>query len=146
MVYPGKIFAEIDATGFEDRYCTPYYTWRDQIRCSYTKLSAGSDIKTQLICAVVIQHHLISYDTKHFPLLFSQMVAITLMSVMVLDRDYDAEPVHQMIRDENIISVIPRPAAFSMCCFLYLSQCWSSSSSYSYIGCHWFHLFGSPMK
>ena len=64
-------------------------------------------MKTQLVCAVVIQHHPISHDTRHFPRLFSQMVAITPMSVMVLDRGYDAEPVHQMIRDENIISVIP---------------------------------------
>ena len=104
---PDKIFAGADATGFEDRHCTPYYTWRARIRRSYTKLSAGSDMKTQLVCAVVIQHHPISHDTRHFPQSFSQMVAITPMSVMVLDRGYDAEPVHQMIRDENVISVIP---------------------------------------
>ncbi len=104
---PGKIFAGADATGFEDRHCTPYYSYRCSIRHSYTKLSAGSDMKSQLICAVVIQHHPISHDIKHFPQLFSQMVAITPMSVMVLDKGYDAEPIHKMIRDENIISMIP---------------------------------------
>ena len=38
MISPGKIFAGADATGFEDKHCTPYYTWRIQIRRSYTKL------------------------------------------------------------------------------------------------------------
>lgn len=107
IMSPDKIFAGIDATGFEDRHATPYYTWRCSLRHSYTKLSAGSDMRTQLIGAVVIQHHPISHDTKHFPQLFSQMVAITPMSVMVLDRGYDAEPIHQMIRNNNTISVIP---------------------------------------
>lgn len=64
-------------------------------------------MKTQLVCAVLIQHHPVSYDIKHFPQLFSQMVAITPMSVMVLDKGYDAEPIHQMIRNKNTISVIP---------------------------------------
>ncbi len=26
---------------------------------------------------------------------------------MVLDKGYDAEPIHKMIRDENVISMIP---------------------------------------
>ena len=107
MVCSDKIFAGCDATGFEDRHSTPYYTWRCSLRHSYTKLSAGSDMKTQLVCAVVIQHHPVSHDIKHFPRLFSQMVAITPMSVMVLDKGYDAEPIHQMIRNENILSMIP---------------------------------------
>jgi hypothetical protein len=107
IMSPDKIFAGIDATGFEDRHATPYYTWRCSLRHSYTKMSAGSDMKTQLICAVVIQHYPVSHDVKHFPQLFSQMVAITPMSAMVLDKGYDAEPVHQTIRNENVISMIP---------------------------------------
>jgi len=107
IVCPGRIFAGADATGFEDRHATPYYTWRCSLRHSYTKISAGSDMKTQLVCAVVIQHHSVSHDIKHFPQLFSQMVAITPMSVMVLDKGYDAESIHQMIRNKNVISVIP---------------------------------------
>ena len=64
-------------------------------------------MKTQLICAVVIQHHPISHDTKHFPKLFSQMLDIISMNVMVSDKGYDAEPVHKMIRNENVLSMIP---------------------------------------
>ncbi len=46
MVSPGKIFAGVDATGFEDRHCTPYYSYRCSLRHSYIKMSAGSDMKT----------------------------------------------------------------------------------------------------
>ena len=107
IISPGKIFAGADATGFETRHATPYYTWRCSLRHPYTKLSAGSDMKTHLVCAVVIGHHPISHDIKHFPQLFSQMAAITPMSSMVPDKGYDAESIHQMIRNENILSTIP---------------------------------------
>ncbi len=52
----GKIFAGIDATGFENRHATPYYSYRCNLRHAFTKCSAGSDMESQLICAVVIQH------------------------------------------------------------------------------------------
>jgi len=107
MVSPGKIFAGIDATRFETRHATPYYTYRCNIRHAFTKMSAGSDMKSQLICAVVIQHYPLSHDIKHFPKLFSKMLDVTAMWIMVLDKGYDAEPIHKMIRDENIISMIP---------------------------------------
>ena len=104
---PDKIFAGADATGFEDRHCTPYYSYRCSIRHSYTKLSAGSDMNTQLVCAVVIQHHPISHDIKHFPELFQQMVTVATPWIMVLDKGYDAESVHQMIRQNHVVSMIP---------------------------------------
>ena len=107
IISPGKIFAGADATGFETRHSSTYYTYRCNIRHAFTKMSAGSDMKSQIICAVVIQHHPISHDSKHFPKLFSQMLDIIPMKVMVLDKGYDAEPIHKMIRDENIISMIP---------------------------------------
>ena len=107
IISPGKIFAGADATGFENRHAAPYYTYRCNIRHSFTKCSAGSDMKSQLICAVVIQHHPVSHDIKHFPKLFSQMLDVTPMSTMVLDKGYDSESIHKTIRDENIISMIP---------------------------------------
>ena len=90
MVCPGKIFAGADATGFETRHAAPYYTWRCSIRHAYTKMFAGSDMKTQLVC-VVIQHHPVSHDIKHFPELFKQMAAVIPMWIMVLDKGYDSE-------------------------------------------------------
>ncbi len=64
-------------------------------------------MESQLICAVVIQHHPVSHDIKHFPKLFSQMLDVTAIQIMALDKGYDAEPIHNMIRDENVISMIP---------------------------------------
>jgi len=107
IVSPGMIFAGADATGFEDRHCTPYYSYRCSLRRSYTKMSAGSDMKTQLVCAVVIQHHPLNHDVRHFPQLFSQMLMVVSMWIMVLDKGYDAEPVHQIIRQNHILSMIP---------------------------------------
>jgi hypothetical protein len=79
IVCPGKIFAGADATGFEDRHCTPYYSYRCSIRHYFTKLSAGSDMATQLVIAVVIQHHHpISHDIRHFPELFQQIMIVTV--------------------------------------------------------------------
>ncbi len=71
------------------------------------KIFAGADMKSQIICAVVIQHHPSSHDIKHFPKLFSQMFDVVAMQIMVLDKGYDAEPIHKMIRNENVISMIP---------------------------------------
>ena len=48
-------------------------------------MSAGSDMKTQWVCAVMIQHHPIAHDTKHFPQLFLKMLDIVAMQIIVLD-------------------------------------------------------------
>jgi len=107
IITPDKIFAGADATGFEDRHCTPYYSYRCFLRHSYIKMSAGSDMSTQLVCAVVIQHHPVSHDIKHFPEIFGQMMLVATPWIMVLDKGYDSEPVHQMIRGKNVLSMIP---------------------------------------
>jgi len=107
MISPSKIFAGVDATGFETRHCTSYYSYRCSLRRSYTKLSAGSDMSTQLVCVVVIQHHPVSHDIKHFPEIFQQMTVVAMPWIMVLDKGYDSEQVHQMIRGSNVLSMIP---------------------------------------
>lgn len=107
IVSPGKIFAGVDATGFEDGHCTPYYSYRCSLRKSYTKMSAGSDMLTQLVCAVTIQHHPVSHDIKHFPDILQQMMTVTDPWIMVLDKGYDAESVHHLIRQNKMISMIP---------------------------------------
>ena len=90
IVSPGRIFAGADATGFESRHAAPYYTYRCNLRHAYAKMSAGSDMRTQLVCAVVIQHHPVSHDVKHFPKLFARMRRITRMDAMVPDKGYDS--------------------------------------------------------
>ena len=63
--------------------------------------------KYQRIIAVVIQHYPISHDIRHFPELFQQMMTVAVPWIFVLDKGYDAEWVHQMIRNQKILSMIP---------------------------------------
>ena len=63
-------------------------------------------MKMQLICAVVIPHHPMSYDIKHFPELFQQMMIIAVPWIFVLNKGYDAEWVHRMIQNQKILSMI----------------------------------------
>jgi hypothetical protein len=86
MVCPGKIFAGVDATGFEDGHAASYYTYRCSLRKSYTKLSTGSDMVTQLVIAVVIQHDTVSHEIKHFPQLLERIVTVSRPWIFVLDR------------------------------------------------------------
>lgn len=85
IVCPEMVFAGADATGFEERHRTPYYSYRCSLRHSFTKMSAGSDMDTQLVCAVVIQNHPVSHDIRHFPELFQQTMAAVVPRVFVLD-------------------------------------------------------------
>ena len=64
-------------------------------------------MKTQLICVVVIQHHLVYHDIRHFPELFQQMMTVAIPWIFVLDKGYDAELFHQMINSQKILSIIP---------------------------------------
>ena len=54
----------------------------------------------------MIQHHPISRDIRHFPELFRQMNMTCDLWIMVLDKGYDSEPVHQMIRGNDVLSMI----------------------------------------
>ena len=107
MVSPGRIFAGADATGFEDGHAASYYTYRCSIRHSCTKLSAGSDMVTQLVIAVVIRHNTVSHKIRYFPQLLEQMISFARPWIFVLDAGYDAEWVHQSIRDHDMLSMIP---------------------------------------
>ena len=107
IICPGKIFAGVDATGFEDGHAASYYTYRCSLRHSYARLSAGSDMVTQLVVAVAVQRHPMSHEIKLFPIILQRMMEAAAPWVFVLDRGYDAEWVHQSIRDQKILSVIP---------------------------------------
>ncbi len=70
-------------------------------------------MKSQLICAVVIQYYLVSHDIKHFPKPFSQMYDVIPMNTMVLEKGYDAESVHKQIRDKRILDLLRNYRDFS---------------------------------
>ncbi|MDE1863663.1 MAG: transposase [Thaumarchaeota archaeon] len=107
LVCPGRLFAGADATGFEDGHATSYYTHRASLKRSFARIVTGSDMVTQLIIAVVIQNHANGHEISNFPALFKDLTGIVTPQVLVLDKGYDAEWVHQMIRKHGILSVIP---------------------------------------
>lgn len=106
LVCPGKVFAGADATGFEDGHAASYYTWRASLKRSFTRMVAASDMVTQLVISAVIRNHASGHEISDFPKLFKSLVGVTMPRVLVLDKGYDAEWVHQMIRGEGILSVI----------------------------------------
>ena len=84
-----SIFVEININRILNKTCSPYYTYRCNIRHAFTKIPVGSDMKSQLICAVLIQHYPVSQNIRHFSKSFSQMLHISAMWIMVLDKRYD---------------------------------------------------------
>ncbi len=74
--------------------------------CIYKMLSRIRYENTAYLCSCDSAPS-VSHDIRHFPKLFSQMKNIVTMQIMALDKGYDAEPMHKMIRDENVISMIP---------------------------------------
>src|SRR5438445_10667425 len=86
IICPGKIFAGVDATGFEDGHAASYYTYRVNIRHSFTRLQACSDMVTQLVCVVTVQHHPLSHEVRHFTLIFRRMLAVAVPYVFVMDK------------------------------------------------------------
>lgn len=107
LVCPDRIFAGADATGFEDGHATSYYSYRCSLIRSYTKLSACSDMATQLVVAVAIRYESTGHEIKLFPRIFEAVTAVADPWIFVLDRGYDAEWVHRMIRQRRILSMIP---------------------------------------
>ncbi|MEO0206365.1 MAG: transposase [candidate division WOR-3 bacterium] len=94
----------IDGTGFEDHHCTPYYTYRAQLRRSYTKLSAASHLGYQLVQSCAISHRPI-HGTRHVRRLLREIPVPP--DVIVADAEYDSERVHLAIRRRGSYGVIP---------------------------------------
>jgi hypothetical protein len=107
LVCPGKVFAGADATGFEDGHATSYYTWRASLKRSFARMVAASDMVTQLVIAAVIRNHATGHEISDFTRLFQSLIDTVTPQIFILDKGYDAEWVHQMIRDNGIISMIP---------------------------------------
>ena len=91
----GKIFAGVGAAGLKTRHATPHYTCRCNLRHTFAKMSAGSDVKSQLTCAAVIRHYPLSRDVRHFLGPFSQIPDVVAVWIMALDRGYGAEPIRK---------------------------------------------------
>lgn len=96
--------AGMDATGFEDRHCTTYYSYRARLYHTYAKLSCIFDLQSQLVMCCAISHGP-AHDIRHVRILMRRLSCKP--DIIMADAGYDAEWVHQLIHSHGILSVIP---------------------------------------
>jgi len=99
-------FAGIDATGFGHGQSSYYYTKRAKLRRKFVKMSAISDMREQLVCAVKIRHRQ-RHDSVDFTLLLHKANDICHIHTVVADKGYDSEKNHVAANNLGIASIIP---------------------------------------
>jgi len=101
-----NVFAGIDATGFGHTQASYYYTKRIKLRRKFVKMSAISDMKKQLVCAVKIRHRQ-RHDSVDFMPLLHKANDICHIHTVVADKGYDSEKNHVAASNLGITSIIP---------------------------------------
>jgi len=99
-------FAGIDATGFGHTQASYYYTKRIKLRRKFVKMSAISDMKKQLVCAIKIRHRQ-RHDSVDFVPLLQKANGIIPIGTVVADKGYDSEKNHVAANNLGIASIIP---------------------------------------
>ncbi|KFM15707.1 transposase IS4 family protein, partial [Marine Group I thaumarchaeote SCGC RSA3] len=99
-------FAGIDATGFGHGQSSYYYTRRAKLRRKFVKMSAISDMKSQIIYCIKILHHQ-RHDSVDFESLLRKANQITPVRTIVADKGYDSEKNHVVSDSLGIVSIIP---------------------------------------
>ena len=99
-------FAGIDATGFGHGQPSYYYTKRAKLRRKFVKMSAISDMKSQIICAIKIRHRT-RHDSIDFIPLLQKANGIIPIGTVVADKGYDSERNHVESDSLGIVSIIP---------------------------------------
>ena len=101
-----SVFAGIDSTGFGHGQSSYYYTKRAKLRRKFVKLSAISDMKSQIICAIKIRHRT-RHDSIDFGPLLQKANGIIPIDTVVADKGYDSERNHVESDSLGILSIIP---------------------------------------
>lgn len=101
-----SVFAGIDATGFGHGQSSYYYTKRAKLRRKFVKMSAISDMKEQLVCAIKIRHRQ-RHDGIDFVPLLERTNDIISVDTIVADKGYDSESNHVAAENLGITSIIP---------------------------------------
>ncbi|MFQ6047988.1 MAG: transposase [Phycisphaerae bacterium] len=95
--------AVIDATGFESRYTSRYYVWRQgrrrHRRSRWPKLTLGCHSETYLFAALVISEGP-SQDSPQFPEAVRQACRHLSIDRLLGDAGYDGEHNHRLAREE----------------------------------------------